>query len=59
MEGPFNPVGAVDSALLVASMVTGATALIRYRGSSWLVWLSTALPAIAIAFRDSRRDHPR
>ncbi|MDP2183753.1 MAG: hypothetical protein Q8K99_14455 [Actinomycetota bacterium] len=48
--GNLNVVGAVNFLVMLAALVTGAVALIRYRDLSWAVWLATIIPATLVAF---------
>lgn len=46
--GKLNVLPAIGAALMLCALLVGAMALVRDRERSWVVWLSTALPAIAL-----------
>lgn len=48
--GDLNLIGVGVFLVLLVAVVTGAVALIRDRERSWVVWLSTVLPAIVVGF---------
>jgi len=48
--GKLNVMGSVVFLAFLAAAVTGALALVKDRERSWAVWLSTGLPAVAVAF---------
>lgn len=48
--GSLNVIGAINFVVLLAALATGATALIRERERSWMVWVATVIPAFIIGF---------
>lgn len=48
--GSLNVVAMITFLVVATALVAGAIALIRDKERSWIVWLSTALPALLVGF---------